>query len=98
MIDVLFTLITALQVVSALAALFTVFKPGISERTRQTAAGVLTAATLLSAVAHLMSGHTLAGTLFAAATALLLVTWGQVPRVLVRWVRARKDKKSKSTK
>ncbi|MCX4681679.1 hypothetical protein OG413_41495 [Streptomyces sp. NBC_01433] len=95
MSDILFTLITALQVVSALAALFTVFKPGTSERTRHRAFSVMTAATLLAAVAHLMSGHMLAGTLFAALTALLLVTWGQVPRVLVRWVRARKDEKSR---
>ncbi|MGZ2355702.1 hypothetical protein LRE75_03180 [Streptomyces sp. 372A] len=50
---------------------------------------------LLSAVAHLLSGHMIAGTLFAALAALLLVTWGQEPRVLVRWGRARKDEKSK---
>ncbi|MEV0966784.1 hypothetical protein AB0J25_30145 [Streptomyces sp. NPDC049910] len=33
MLDVLFKLITALQVASALAALVTVFKPGVCERT-----------------------------------------------------------------
>ncbi|MFI0813637.1 hypothetical protein [Streptomyces echinatus] len=91
---VLFLLITVLQVASAVAALFTVFKPGVSERTRQTAFRVLTAVTLLAAVAHLMSGHAIYGTLLAAITALLLITWGQVSRVLVRWVRARKEERS----
>ncbi|MER5615949.1 hypothetical protein [Streptomyces sp. NPDC002215] len=93
MFDVLFTLITVLQVVSAVAALVTVFKPGVSERTRKAAFGVLTAVTLLATVAHLMSGHAVVGTLFAALTALLLITWGQPPRVLVRWVRAHKAEK-----
>ncbi|MFH0245922.1 hypothetical protein ACGRHY_26705 [Streptomyces sp. HK10] len=89
----LFMLITVLQTASALVALFTVVKPGVSERTRQTACGILTAVTLLAAVAHLMSGHTLYGTLLAALTALLLITWSQAPRVLARWIRARKDEK-----
>ncbi|MFF3957369.1 hypothetical protein ACFYY1_29770 [Streptomyces sp. NPDC001890] len=93
MSDVLFTLITVLQAESALVALVTVFKPGVSERTRQMAFRVLTAATLLSAVAHLMSSHAVVGTLFAALTALLLITWRQPPRVLVRWARAHKAEK-----
>ncbi|MEV0966785.1 hypothetical protein AB0J25_30150 [Streptomyces sp. NPDC049910] len=50
--------------------------------------------TLLAAVAHLISGHAFYGTLLAALTALLLTTWDQAPRVLVRWVRARKREKS----
>ncbi|MEU3639950.1 hypothetical protein AB0H23_27500 [Streptomyces albogriseolus] len=94
MFDVLLSIITALQVTSALATLFTVFKPGISERTRKTAYTVMTAMTLLSAVAHLMSGHMFYGTLLAIVTALLLITWGQAPRVLARCVRARKDERS----
>ncbi|MCZ1012007.1 hypothetical protein [Streptomyces lydicus] len=94
MIDVLLKLITALQVASAVAALVTAFKPSVSERTRKAAFGVLTAVSLLATVAHLMSGHAFYGTLLAALTVLLLVTWGQAPRVLVRWVRARKREKS----
>ncbi|MFD7956071.1 hypothetical protein ACFV4X_21560 [Streptomyces ardesiacus] len=90
--SVLLMLITVLQAASAVAALFTVFKPGVSERTRQTACGVLTGLTLLAAVAHLMSGHTIYGTLLAVLTALLLITWGS--QVLVRRVRARKNDKS----
>ncbi|MEU6293081.1 MULTISPECIES: hypothetical protein [Streptomyces] len=95
MIDILFMIITVLQAASSVAALVTVFKPGVCERTRQRAFRAVIAVTLLAAVAHLISGHAVVGTLFAAlAVLLLLVTWDQVPRVLVRWVRARKREKS----
>ncbi|GAA2720535.1 MULTISPECIES: hypothetical protein [Streptomyces] len=92
---VLFMLITVLQVASAVVALFTSFKPGVSERTRKAAFGVLTALTLLSSVVLLMSGHAIYGTLPIVVAAVLLITWGWTPRVLVRWVRARKDESTK---
>ncbi|MDF3303059.1 hypothetical protein [Streptomyces tropicalis] len=95
MIDILFMIITVLQAASSVAALVTVFKPGVYERTRQRTFRAVIAVTLLAAVAHLISGHAVVGTLFAAlAVLLLLVTWDQVPRVLVRWVRARKREKT----
>ncbi|MET8816664.1 hypothetical protein ABZW47_32305 [Streptomyces sp. NPDC004549] len=96
MIDNLFMIITVLQVASSIAAVVTVFTPGFSERTRHRTFRALTAVTLLASVAHLMAGHAFVGTLFAAlAVLLLLITWDQVPRGLVRWVRARKREKSK---
>ncbi|MFE0779152.1 hypothetical protein [Streptomyces sp. NPDC058861] len=95
MINILLTLVTVLQVASALAALFTVFKPGISGRTRRTAVSVLTAATGLSAITHLMSGQMLYSTLLGAITVLLLITWSRAPRICVCWIRARKSEKPK---
>ncbi|MFB6984585.1 hypothetical protein [Streptomyces sp. NPDC056304] len=94
MSDILLTLSTAIQVASALVALFMAYKPGFSERTRQTAFHVLTATTLLSGVARLVTGHTFSGAVFTACAILLLMISLLLPR-LVRWARARKDEKSK---
>ncbi|MFI9018713.1 hypothetical protein ACIGZI_32235 [Streptomyces griseus] len=48
----------------------------------------------LGAVAFLMSGNAVFGTMLAVVTVLLLAIWLPVPRVLVRWIRAGKDKKT----
>ncbi|MFI5864546.1 hypothetical protein [Streptomyces sp. NPDC051546] len=95
MFDFLLMLIIGLQAVFAVVALVSTFKPGLSERTVRRTFSVLTVVTVLSAVAHLLRGAVIFGTLFAAVSALLLITWGQAPRVLVRWIRARKGEKSK---
>ncbi|MFJ5817307.1 hypothetical protein ACIQGT_25935 [Streptomyces sp. NPDC093108] len=91
---VLSMLIMVLQVASAVAALFTVFKPGVSERTRQTAFGALAGANLLAAVFYLMNGLIIVGTVFAVLAVLLLITWWPVLRFWARWVRARRGDKS----
>lgn len=91
--DILTSILTALQVMSALVALFLAYKPGVSERARQTAYYVLTATTLLSGVAHLLTGDTLYGAVLTATAVLLL----GVPYLaaLVRRTRGRKGEKSK---
>ncbi|MFI5864549.1 hypothetical protein [Streptomyces sp. NPDC051546] len=87
----LLALVTALQVMSALVALVAAFRPSLSERTRHRAVHALTATTLLSAIAHLVTGHLFYGTLLTAVTVLLLITWVLGP--LVRWARGRKSEK-----
>lgn len=89
-----FILITVLHAASAVAALFTVLKPGVSERTRQIAIGVLTTGSLVAAITYLASGHVIPGTMFAAFTALFLITWWQVLRGLAHRIWARRGNRS----
>ncbi|MFF1678767.1 hypothetical protein ACFVYG_22340 [Streptomyces sp. NPDC058256] len=91
---ILLTLFTLLQVASALVALFLTYKPSFSGRARQRAFYVLAATTLLSGVAHLVTGDTFDGTVITAVAVLFLIPPRLMKR-LVRRTRGRTGGKSK---
>ncbi|RNG15637.1 hypothetical protein [Streptomyces botrytidirepellens] len=94
MSGILVMFFTILQAASVFTALFLTYKPGVSERTRRSAVHILTATTLLSGIAHLVTGDTFLGTVLVAVAVLLLIPPRRVWRA-VRRVRGRKGEKSR---
>ncbi|KNE83285.1 hypothetical protein AB0B04_18945 [Streptomyces xinghaiensis] len=80
--------ITAVQVVSAVAAAFITLRPGFSDRVESRAFHVATATAVLAGITHLMFGDVFYGALLIALAVLLLSTLG-------RWGRTRQGEKSK---
>ncbi|MET7490646.1 hypothetical protein [Streptomyces sp. NPDC005538] len=92
----LVVLVTVIVVASVLVALFLTYRPGVSERTRQTALQVVIAAAIVAGVTQLAVGDTLPGVVLIATAvlAVLLLMAAACLKRLVRRNRARKGEKS----
>lgn len=95
MSEIFVVLATAILAASALVALVLTYKPGVSERTRQTAFYVLVAATLLTGVAYLVAGDMLSGAVLIATVVLILIV---LILIALRVKRLDRRNREKSTK